>query len=653
MAQGHYNDAMPPASGLLADLFGFLTGAAHYIMLIFMVWRESAAAGVPVLASRGRLPFATGVCGLVWNLGAMATLGIRVFGIDNHQPFVLAVAFTALGMLPAVIVHSLLQGRETAASRTLIRCVTFAAYTLSAVAAVLHMSAALRGAAVPSRPALWLLTTGFIVLMGSLILLTRQQAGRRRGIWIGALAIFSVSAVHFSRHAGNETWWLELATHHASLPLALAILIQDYRFGFADLFLKNALAILGVMALTISLWAGMALPLLNRANANALAEPRLVALFALLWTATALAAPLVRRGAAWVVDRAVFRRPDYDVALGDLAHAIDSADDEAAIIDHLEHAVRSALGTDAAAMVADPGSVGRQHLALSAADLRGGSTGAALVLRLQTVDAPHRALAFRALPAGRRLLSDDLRWLEAATGLAARRIDAFRVAQERVEHNLREQAIRRLATEAELRALRAQLNPHFLFNALTTIGHLIETAPTRAIDTLLRLTSVLRGVLRRSNVEFSSLGDEIVFVQSYLEIERARFEERLRVTIDVPRALLDLSIPTLILQPLVENAVKHGISPRRAGGEVTVSARLDESVLELRVADSGAGFEASARSADGVGLASVTDRLRAHYGADATFDIDSAPDRGTRIVIRLPARGTDRRDADIAQRRAG
>src|SRR5439155_11979257 len=131
-----------------------------------------------------------------------------------------------------------------------------------------------------------------------------------------------------------------------------------------------------------------------------------------------------------------------------------------------------------------------------------------------------------------------------------------------------------LATEAELRALRSQINPHFLFNALTTIGYLIQTAPERALDTLMRLTALLRGVLR-SDGELTTLGREIELIESYLDIERARFDERLRVRIDVPAALRQIRLPPLILQPIVENAIKHGIAPLRRGGEVSVTARLD------------------------------------------------------------------------------
>ncbi|MEJ7617390.1 MAG: histidine kinase [Pyrinomonadaceae bacterium] len=157
----------------------------------------------------------------------------------------------------------------------------------------------------------------------------------------------------------------------------------------------------------------------------------------------------------------------------------------------------------------------------------------------------------------------------------ARRIDVLRVTHERCEQVLREQEIAKLATEAQLRALRAQINPHFLFNALTTIGYLIQTSPPRALETLLRLTDLLRRVLRAGE-EWTTLGEELKLVESYLDIERARFEERLRVRIDVPRELQELLVPSLIVQPLVENAIKHGITPLKAGGEIHIAARLAE-----------------------------------------------------------------------------
>jgi two-component system LytT family sensor kinase len=192
-------------------------------------------------------------------------------------------------------------------------------------------------------------------------------------------------------------------------------------------------------------------------------------------------------------------------------------------------------------------------------------------------------------------------------------------------------------------ALRAQINPHFLFNALTTIGYLIQTAPPRALATLLRLTALLRSVLR-SEGEFTTLGRELELVESYLDIEHARFEQRLHVRIDVPAALRSLRVPPLVLQPLVENAVKHGIAPLVRGGDVTVTARLDTAAetraLVLVVHDTGVGVsqvDLRAGRAIGVGLSNVERRLACQYADAASLSIESAPGAGTTVEIRMPA----------------
>jgi LytS/YehU family sensor histidine kinase len=246
------------------------------------------------------------------------------------------------------------------------------------------------------------------------------------------------------------------------------------------------------------------------------------------------------------------------------------------------------------------------------------------------------------LSAGRRLLSDDLATLESIAVVVARRIDAIRITNERYNREIREQEIGKLASEAELRALRAQINPHFLFNALTTIGYLIQSAPPRALDTLMRLTALLRGVLR-SEGEFTTLGRELEIVEAYLDIERARFEQRLRVTIDVPASVRTVRLPPLLLQPLVENAVKHGIGQKQSGGEVEIRASVDGRGegrrLTLTVHDTGAGAtqQALARGrAAGVGLRNIERRLECQYGAAGSLAIQTVPDRGTSVEIRLP-----------------
>lgn len=255
-----------PVTGLVVDLLGFLTGTALYVMLIAMVWRERAGEHQSLWTRRGRLPLLTGLCGLVWNVGALMSFGSLAHGSGRSGSLVLALSFSALGFLPAVVVHALLEGRETVAGRGVTRAATAAAYGLSTTAAVMQVLAVMQARPVPSPPALWLLTGGFAVLSALLLLVTRQQPIGRRGVWVAALSLFAVSALHFGRHVGNESWGTELLGHHASLLLALAILHQDYRFALADLFLKNAIAVLLLMGVSLATLSGAVVPLLSLAR---------------------------------------------------------------------------------------------------------------------------------------------------------------------------------------------------------------------------------------------------------------------------------------------------------------------------------------------------------------------------------------------------
>jgi LytS/YehU family sensor histidine kinase len=261
-------------------------------------------------------------------------------------------------------------------------------------------------------------------------------------------------------------------------------------------------------------------------------------------------------------------------------------------------------------------------------------------------------LSISDLSEGRRLLSDDIAMLERAALLIARGIDAIRSAEERYLHDIHEQEMQKLAAEAELRALRAQVNPHFLFNALTTIGYLIQTSPQRALGTLMRLSGLLRGVLKAGE-EFVTIGEELDLIEAYLDIERARFEDRLRVYIDVPWELRQLRIPALLIQPLVENAIKHGISECVAGGEVRVSARLQDETVLIAVTDTGLGSTDSVfqrRKAQGVGLTNVEQRLVRYGSGPNSLIIQSAPGVGTTVEVRVRLRSKESATAVISAR---
>ena len=205
----------------------------------------------------------------------------------------------------------------------------------------------------------------------------------------------------------------------------------------------------------------------------------------------------------------------------------------------------------------------------------------------------------------------------------------------------REQELVELAATAQLAALRAQINPHFLFNSLNSIAQLIRADPDRAEACVERLAEMFRYVLRYGEKDFVPLAEELEMARAYLDIERARFGDRLRVETHVDPPSLQHLIPNLILQPLVENAVRHGLSRKRGGGTVRIDARLADGCLELSVGDDGLGMPDTALERvyeHGIGLRNLRDRLARLYGPAHLPEITSAPGSGTRVRLRLPLR---------------
>ena len=201
----------------------------------------------------------------------------------------------------------------------------------------------------------------------------------------------------------------------------------------------------------------------------------------------------------------------------------------------------------------------------------------------------------------------------------------------------RQEALRELAVSAQLAALRAQVNPHFLFNSLNSIAQLIATDPRKAEACVERLAEIYRYLLHRAEADFVSLAEELSVAESYLEIERARFGDALLVEEHIDARARDLLLPSLILQPLVENAVKHGISPKVGGGRVTIEARILDGDLRLAVRDTGVGLgDRGAIFEHGVGLRNVRDRLLRLYGADYAPEVVSEPGAGTTVTLRIP-----------------
>ncbi|MBT2518141.1 histidine kinase [Streptomyces sp. ISL-90] len=197
--------------------------------------------------------------------------------------------------------------------------------------------------------------------------------------------------------------------------------------------------------------------------------------------------------------------------------------------------------------------------------------------------------------------------------------------------------------EAELRALRAQISPHFVYNALGAIASYITTDPERARDLVLDFADFTRYSFRRQG-EFTTLAEELKSVHSYVELERARFEERLSVTLQIAPETLATVIPFLSVQPLVENAVRHGLEPRERGGTIVIAARDDGTHTEITVDDDGVGMQPAELRAlltagdvtDHVGLRNVDSRIRRIYGDDHALVVETNPGAGTMVRMRIP-----------------
>ncbi len=248
-------------------------------------------------------------------------------------------------------------------------------------------------------------------------------------------------------------------------------------------------------------------------------------------------------------------------------------------------------------------------------------------------------------PDGIPFLSDDRRLLQSLAGALAVVAENVRFRVELRRQEEREQQLRWLASRAELKALRAQINPHFLFNSLSVIAGQVHYQPEKADEAIEQLAQVFRYTLRKSEHEWALLGEEVDFVTAYLRIEQARFGDRLQVRFDVDPATANLAIPAMSIQPLIENAVKHGVSAMEGPGAVGLHATLDGGLLRVEVSDSGPGFPwgfSLENDGEGHGLRNVMERLRGYYGDAARLSWESRTG-GTRVVLTLPA-GEQTRD---------
>jgi LytS/YehU family sensor histidine kinase len=244
-----------------------------------------------------------------------------------------------------------------------------------------------------------------------------------------------------------------------------------------------------------------------------------------------------------------------------------------------------------------------------------------LILGLTPFGLPKQTVGFILLSLGLKVLAGGKRKAE----LEAR--DATSHADE--------EGLERRLVEARMAALQAQVEPHFLFNTLALIGQLIETDPPQAARIHQNLIDYLRATLPQMRARGAgTLGRQIEMSRAYLAIMQARMRARLAVSVDVPDHMLSATFPVMMLQILIENAIKHGLEPKIDGGRIDIRANVDGQMLQVDVIDDGIGFNVHA--GDGLGLANVRERLRILYGQRAQLVIEAPLTGGTRASIRVP-----------------
>src|ERR1700730_6304933 len=340
----------------------------------------------------------------------------------------------------------------------------------------------------------------------------------------------------------------------------------------------------------------------------------------------------------WLVDRQIFRQADYQLALKSFRETIATESDPIRIFHTGEELIRSALRVaDAAVCPIDTreivwaGPVYSESVHEWKFPIQKGEEPASFCLEILL--GPGRHTLFNA----------EIDFLREVCLAIGRRLEATDREKENIERARREAQLVKQLVEAELRALRAQINPHFLFNSLNSVAALIVADPRAAEEMIIRLAKIFRHVLAYHDRPFSSINEEISFLETYLEIEKVRFGERLQVHFDVQEPVAQRPVPTLILQPLVENSIKHGLGPKVGETRLTIRARKQTDYLELTVEDNGVGASAprklSERNSTGLGLRNVEERLQTVYHGNARFSFESEPRTGSRAQILIPIAG--------------
>lgn len=635
-----------PDTFLAIQTLGFATGTVLFGMLVALSRRSDRPSG------QHGAGLQSAWLGLLWNAGMLAEYAARLAGYSLASlpmRMVSAAAYTALALLPTVFlieaVNRYERWRPLPGRRWLLVCswAIGSALTLNLFAEGLGVGALLFWPYLLKTIAYNLVL--HLAVMVILFQRTQHFPARsfvRAELWLLiGLATTLMLSIHLAFGTPAELA-IKALSQQSGIPIAITAIASLSRFRFADVFIKRSFTILAAVV-TVLIYSLLVIrPLLRLVRASArYPEAASWVVMTLLGCALLLAFPAIKRLIYRMTDRRLFQRPNYNRLAQALAIEIERAEDEPQLFGTLEQQLQSALQVETVRIVpysrADP-------------------PEASMLLPVKVNAGVGYLLAVDSGREGRKLLSDELAFLASLADRIGRRIETLRFERERREREMRETRLQHLLTRAELRALQAQINPHFLFNTLNTIADLIGSEPEKAELMTERLAEVFRYVLAQTETSSISVRDEFDFLRTYLAIEQVRFGERLQVELMLDPAVAHQRIPPLILQPIVENALKHGLSPKREGGRLGIYAGIEDNSagnrLRLTVEDDGIGWnEVRSSTGTGIGLKNVRERLQAAYDGQAELRIDSDAGQGARISIIIPDH--EAQNVDHRRRSAG
>jgi two-component system LytT family sensor kinase len=600
---------------LLVNSIGHCAGALAFGILLYLLlldWRRATG-------DRSLLPAIAAGLALLWNIGSLIGMATAPTG-DRPADIIVAASFSVLSLLPAVLLHISLRSRP--------RFLWISGYAVSAAAIGLHIGDLVTGAPRFHYAAILLITIGFASLTAASVLqeaLSGPHDGSGKRL-AGAMVLFlfAISFAHFSSAHDIKAWSGEAALHHAGIPLALFVLLQDYRFLLLDAFIRFLVnVLLAALAVAVSIAAEERFGLIGRAAH----EPFYAGL---VFAGACLALSLfgyLRGRVQRFLTHAVFLRSNPEQTVSRLREIGDSVSAEpeylaasaGAIAGFFSAARFEVTGSDETCMTGPAKSTVVIDPALSRVPVW---VHAMVSLRFSRGDA--RILLLGPRRGGRRYLSEDMEALDRLTSVVCEQVERNRNAE-----------MLALVSQAELNALQAQINPHFFFNVLNTLYGVIA----RENSTARRLVMNLAGLFRTSfaaSSGVSSLSEEIKVVRAYLEIEELRLGSKLSTRFDIEDSVLAVEVPVLSIQPLVENAVKHGVACLEGGGFVHLRIRREAGSVVVAVSNSGVFREAgNGQNGHGIGMMNVRRRLSLRYGTD---DLEVSTVNGiTTVQFRVPA----------------